>query len=170
MAEIQNDFLEQEEENTMLGKYLVFILDGQEFAIPIAHVVDIINVQPITHVPNCPEYIKGITNLRGQVIPIVDVRIRFGKQPQNYNERTCIIVVEDTESAVGLIIDSVSEVISLSDEEISPPPAFDDTAGAKFIMGVGRAETGVKLILDFMAVLSDDMYAHPTGNAEDVSG
>lgn len=160
MAEMQNDMmLEEQEEDTMYGKYLVFLLNEQEFAISIRHVVDIINVQPITRVPNTPEYVRGITNLRGKVIPIVDVRLRFGKEQQVYNDRTCIIVVEDNEASVGMIIDSVSEVISLEDENVSPPPSFNAAAESKFIQGVGRAENGIKLILDFKAVLNDDMYS-----------
>ncbi|MDR2909617.1 MAG: chemotaxis protein CheW [Oscillospiraceae bacterium] len=164
MADTQNDALFMEnEEDTMHGKYLVFELDGQEFAIGIRHVVDIINVQPITSVPACPDYVRGITNLRGKVIHIIDVRMRFGKTPQEYNDRTCIIVVADGDTSVGLIIDSVSEVLSLDDEFVSPPPSFSDYSGAGFIAGVGRAENGIKLILDYSSVLSDDRYVEPVG-------
>lgn len=159
MAQEPNDTVLEQEEDTMRGKYLVFVLDSQEFAIPIAHVIDIINVQPITRVPNCPDYVKGITNLRGKVCPIVDVRMRFGKPAQEYDDRTCIIVVEDQGAPVGIIIDSVSEVISLDDENISPPPSFSAAAESRFIQGVGRAENGIKLILDYQAVLGDDLFA-----------
>ena len=150
----------EQEEDTLKGKYLVFFLDGQEYAIPIGNVIDIINIQPITRVPNCPEYVRGITNLRGKAIPIIDVRIRFGKEPQQHNDRTCIIVVEDQGSSVGLIIDSVSEVVNLPDEMISPPPTFSGMGSeSKFVQGIGRSETGgVKLILDYKAALNDSMY------------
>lgn len=144
-------------DDTMHGKFLVFFLDGQEFAIPISYVVDIINVQPVTKVPNCPEFILGITNLRGKVIPIVDVRIRFGKMPVPPTDRTCIIVVEERGSSVGLLIDSVSEVISLADDEISPPPTLNGSMESRFIQGIGKAESGVKLILDCHTVLDDDI-------------
>ncbi len=161
MAEINSNLVPMEqEEDTMHGKYLVFDLDHQEFAIPIAHVIDIINLQPITRVPNCPDYVKGITNLRGKVCPIIDVRMRFGKEPVEYHDRTCIIVVEEQEAPVGMIIDSVSEVITLDDENISPPPKFSTSAEARFIQGVGRSDTGVKLILDYQAVLGEDRFAH----------
>ena len=160
MEELQSavDTIEMRDEDTMQDKYLVFLLDSQEFAIPIRHVVDIINVQPITRVPNTPEYVKGITNLRGKVIPIVDVLIRFGKMHLEYNERTCIIVVEYKGASVGMIIDSVSEVVSIDEKNISPPPSFSDSSEAKFIQGVGRTENSVRLILDFLAVLEDSMY------------
>ena len=171
MEEMQNaaalDLLETEED-TMQNKYLVFILDAQDFAIPIRHVVDIINVQPITRVPNTPEYVKGITNLRGKVIPIVDVLTRFGKQHIEYNERTCIIVVEYKGASVGMIIDSVSEVVSIREENISPPPSFSDSTQAKFIQGIGRTDdASVRLILDFLAVLEDSMYMYADAESED---
>jgi purine-binding chemotaxis protein CheW len=157
MAEYELD-LAVEEEDTITGKYLVFDLDNQEYAIPIINVQDIIKIQPITRGPNCPEYVTGITNLRGKVCPIVDVRMRFGKPPQEYHERTCIIVVEEDDQPVGMIIDSVSEVITLEEENISPPPAFSSGMDSKFIQGVGRTENGVKLILNYAAVLNDPMF------------
>jgi len=149
---------EDGEGDSMGNKFLVFTLDSQEFAIPIRHVIDIINAQPITRVPNTPDYVKGITNLRGKVIPIVDVLTRFGKQHQEYDERTCIIVVEYGGDAVGMIIDRVSEVVDMSEDDISDPPAFSDSSEAKFIQGVGRVDGGVRLILDFLAVLEDSAY------------
>jgi len=144
-------------EDTIHGKFLVFYLDKQEFAIPIEYAVDIINVQPITKVPNCPDFVSGITNLRGKVIPIVDIRIRFGKPPQEHNDRTCIIMIEEKDFTVGLIVDSVSEVITLDDDDIAPPPNLHAGVEARFIQGVGKAENGIKLILDCHAVLDDDM-------------
>ncbi|MCL2579012.1 MAG: chemotaxis protein CheW [Oscillospiraceae bacterium] len=171
MEEMQNmaeaQLLETGEEDTMQNKYLVFLLDSQDFAIPIRHVVDIINVQPITRVPNTPEYVKGITNLRGKVIPIVDVLTRFGKQHMEYNERTCIIVVEYKGASVGMIIDSVSEVVGIDSDHISPPPTFSDSAEAKFIQGIGRTENSVRLILDFLAVLEDSMYMTDDSDSEE---
>ncbi len=165
MAEYELD-LSVEEEDTITGKYLVFDLDNQEYAIPIVNVQDIIKIQPITRVPNCPEYVTGITNLRGKVCPIVDVRMRFGKPPQQYHERTCIIVVEDAGHPVGMIIDSVREVITLDEENISPPPAFSTGMDSKFIQGVGRTESGVKLILNYAAVLNDAMFDIQTEEEE----
>lgn len=160
MSEVMTDNIlveQQEEEDTMRNKFLIFHLDGQEYAIAIQFVVDIINVQPVTRVPNCPFYVRGITNLRGKVIPIIDVRIRFGKQPQEYNDRTCIIVVElSPDISVGMIIDSVSEVLTLDDDDISPPPPFSTVVDARFIEGIAQTESGIKLILDCKTVLDDN--------------
>lgn len=154
--DLNNAILEDQEEDTMRNKFLIFLLDNQEFAIAIKYVVDIINVQPVTRVPSCPDYVCGITNLRGKVIPIIDVRVRFGKEPCSYTDRTCIIVVEIGDVSVGMIIDSVSEVLTLEDEDISPPPAFSQTVDAKFIEGIGKKDDGVKLILDCKAVLDEN--------------
>lgn len=149
--------LTPEQENAMHGKFLVFSLLEQHFAIAISYVVDIINVQPITRVPNCPHFVKGITNLRGKVIPIVDLRLRFGKEQQEYNDRTCIIVVEDMGVSVGFIVDRVAEVINLDDEEISPPPNFNQSIDTRFVEGVGKSAHGIVLILNCMTVMDDDL-------------
>ena len=158
---LNNTAVLEQEEDTMRNKFLVFLLDNQEFAIAIRYVVDIINVQPVTRVPACPEYVCGITNLRGKVIPIIDVRIRFGKEPRDYTERTCIIVVEIGDVSVGMIIDSVAEVLTLEDDAISPPPSFIKVVEAKFIEGIATTETGVKLILDCKAVLDESNLEQP---------
>lgn len=156
---------EQDTEDTMHGKFLVFYLDEQEFAIAIRYVVDIINVQPVTRVPNTPDFVLGITNLRGKVIPIIDVRTRFGKAMKEHNDRTCIIVLEERGATVGMVIDSVSEVITLEDEDISPPPRLNNGIDARFIEGVGKTENGIKLILNCLAVLDDERSL--PGNDED---
>lgn len=162
MSDIMTDMLamEQDDEDTLSNKYLIFSLDKQEYAIAISYVVDIINVQPVTRVPSCPDFVCGITNLRGKVIPIIDVRLRFGKMQQDYNERTCIIVVELGGISVGMIIDSVSEVRTLPDEDIAPPPSFSDSMDTRFIEGIGKTDSGIKLILDCKTVLDD--YGMPT--------
>lgn len=151
---------EQQIQDAMHGKYLVFFLDEQEFAIEIKYVVDIINIQPITRMPNVPDFVKGLTNLRGKVIPIIDVRLRFGKAPQEYNDRTCIIVVEMHDSQVGLVIDQVSEVYTFNDDQIAPPPAFNTAPEARFVQGIGKAANGIKLILDCKMVLDDNYDAN----------
>lgn len=167
MSDMMPDILqtEEEQEDTISNKFLIFDLDNQEYAIAIQHVVDIINVQPVTHVPSCPEFVRGITNLRGKVIPIIDVRLRFGKFQQDYNERTCIIVVEMGDVSVGMIVDSVKEVITMEENQIAPPPSFQNGVDVRFVSGVGKAEDGIKLILDCHTVLDD--YAIP---AADVAG
>ncbi|WRS26339.1 chemotaxis protein CheW [Oscillospiraceae bacterium MB08-C2-2] len=148
-------YAEAQEEDTLRNKYLVFVLDGLEYAVAVAHVVDIINILPVTRVPNCPDYVTGITNLRGKIIPIIDMRLRFGKEQSTYTERTCIIVVEYELFVVGLIIDEVSEVIVFEDSQIAAPPVYNDNAGSRFISGVGHNGDGVTLILDCERILSD---------------
>jgi len=156
----------QEEYDEMQSKYLIFLLDGQDFAMQIKNVVDIIKVQQITRVPNCPDFIRGITNLRGRVIPIIDVRVRFGKMQEDYNERTCIIVVEVLGATVGLIIDRVTEVITLEGDQISPPPQFQDGVEARFVSGIGKTDSGIKLILDAHSVL-DNGFNFSAGEDEE---
>lgn len=147
--------IQQYEDDTMTGKFLAFHLE-QQFAIAISFVVDIINVQSITRVPNCPPFVKGITNLRGKVIPIVDMRLRLNKEPREYTDRTCIIVVEDRGMQVGFIVDSVAEVINLTEDEISPPPSFGGTSiDSRFIEGVGKGSNGITLLMNCRAVLDD---------------
>lgn len=161
MSENLNDtLLAERDEDTMSNKYLIFHLDNQQYAIAIQYVTDIINVQPVTRVPSCPDFVRGITNLRGKVIPIIDVRLRFGKPMQEYNDRTCIIVVELGEISVGMIIDSVSEVITINREDVSPPPSFTGSMDTRFIEGIGKTENGIKLVLDCKTVLDD--YGTPT--------
>lgn len=142
-------------EDTLKGKYLIFSLGNEEYGMEIRHITEIIGIQPITEVPEMPEYIKGITNLRGQIIPVMDARLRFKKSIREYDGRTCIIVIDTGEITIGLIVDSVSEVLTLDDEDIAPPPEIA-SGGRKYIKGVGKSEGGVKLLLDSERLLSDD--------------
>ena len=148
---------EEPVEDTMHGRYLSLLSDGKQFAIAFTHVVDIIEIQPITRVPNCPDFVRGVTNLRGKVIPIMDLRIRFGRDFLPYTDRTCIVVLEERGSAVGLVVDKVSEVLTLTDEQIAPPPSFIHGLDTRYVEGVGKSESGVVLILNCAAVLDDEM-------------
>jgi purine-binding chemotaxis protein CheW len=147
-------------EDTMHGKFLVFRLDGQRFAIAIANITDIINMQAITRVPNCPDYISGITNLRGKVIPIVDLRLRFGKIPQEANERTCIMVVVQAGMQVGIVVDSVAEVIVIPDEDIAPPPTYNSSSESHYIEAVGKVGADIYLLLNCVEVLGEVFEEH----------
>lgn len=120
MAE-QYGVLEQEED-TMLGQYLDFSVDREVYGIGIRYVTEIIGMQPVSTIPEAPEYIKGIINLRGKIIPVIDMRLKFKKEPAGYTDRTCIIVMELEGKSAGLIVDSVSEVMTMSDENIAAPP------------------------------------------------
>ena len=143
---IQNDFAE-ELEDTQKDRFLTFAIDNEQYGIEIKHVTEIIGIQPITQVPELPEYIRGIINLRGKIIPIMDVRLRFNKQPIEYNDRTCVIVVNISESQMGLIVDNVSEVLPIPAAEITSPPEISKESN-KYIKGIGKVGNEVKLLLD----------------------
>ena len=140
----------------MDGKYLTFWTDGQLFGIPIADVVQIVGMQEVTQVPEFPAYAKGIINLRGEIIPIIDIRLRFGKPEIGYNERTCIIITSIKGVMVGIIVDSVNEVTSIQDEEISEPPHLTQSTENAYLTGVGKHEERVILLLDTQKILSMD--------------
>lgn len=143
------------EEDTQKDKYLTFALGDQVYGIDISHVTEIVGIQSITEVPELPDYICGIINLRGKIIPVMDVRLRFKKPRREYNDRTCIIVIEIWQVAVGLIVDSVSEVLRIPEQDIVPPPEL--TKGSnRFIRGIGKAGQEVKLILDCDKLLSEN--------------
>ncbi|WP_461205763.1 chemotaxis protein CheW [Clostridium sp. DL1XJH146] len=149
---MNNEFIE---EDTQKGKFLTFSIDKESYGIEISYVTEIVGIQPITEVPELPNYIKGIINLRGKIRPVMDVRLKFKKEPMEYNDRTCIIVVDTGEMAIGLIVDSVSEVISIPDSEIIPPPKIN-TKGRRYIKNIGKIEDKVTLILDCEKLLNEE--------------
>ncbi len=142
------------------GKYLTFSLAGEEYGIAILKVKEIIGMMPITPVPQSPDFVKGVINLRGRVIPVTDLRLKFGMEPLEYNERTCIIVVEvaGNESTIlmGLVVDSVSEVMNIRDEDIQDTPTFGTQLNTDYILGMAKMDGGVKILLDIDRVLSAD--------------
>ncbi|OCA97479.1 chemotaxis protein CheW [Clostridium beijerinckii] len=151
---IINDNVDMEED-TQKGKYLTFILDDESYGIGINNVTEIIGIQPITLVPELPDYIRGIINLRGKIIPVMDVRLRFKKDFREYNDRTCIIVIDINDLSIGLIVDSVSEVLIIPDQDIVPPPNLSKVSN-KYIKGIGKIDNQVKLILDCNKLISDE--------------
>lgn len=141
------------------GKYLTFALAEEEYALEILKVREIVGYQQITRVPKTPEEIKGVINLRGQVIPIVDLRCRFGMAGKQVDDQTCIIVVENVLDGrivpTGVIVDKVLEVLHISSEQIDPPPQFGGGGeGLDFIRGMGKVGDAVKILLDIDKVLS----------------
>jgi purine-binding chemotaxis protein CheW len=154
MAEIAGqEFLEQEED-TLGGRFLTFSLGNEAYGIEIRYVTEIIGIQPITEVPELPEYMKGIINLRGKIIPVMDVRLRFKKSFNEYNDRTCVVVIDIQNVSIGLIVDSVSEVISIPESEIVAPPDVSKE-GNRFIKGIGKVGSEVKLLLDCEKLLNE---------------
>lgn len=147
---------EFEEEDTMKNKYLTFALGKEDYGVEIRFVTEIIGIQEITEVPELPEYVKGIINLRGKIIPVMDVRLRFKKEPKEYNDRTCIIVIDVKDISIGLIIDRVEEVLTIPENEVVPPPHLDHEFHHKYIKGIGKVDNHVKLLVDCDKLLSDD--------------
>lgn len=136
------------EEDTIKDKYLTFIIDGEDYGIDISHVIEIISVSAITKLPSTEDYIKGVINLRGSIIPVIDVRIKFKKEEKAYDEFTCIIVVEYNEYTVGLIVDTVHEVLTIPESAISLPPNAKLKYQNKFIKNIGKIGDKVQLLLD----------------------
>lgn len=155
MAEALEDIMEMEED-TQRGRFLTFLLGKESYGIEIRHVTEIIGIQPITEVPELPEYIKGIINLRGKIIPVMDVRIRFKKEPREYNDRTCVIVIDIRDISIGLIVDTVSEVLSIPEENIVEPPQMNKGFNNRYIKQIGKVGSDVKLLLDCERLLNDD--------------
>ena len=145
------------------GKYLTFSMASEEYGIGILKIKEIIGMMSITTVPQTPEFIKGVINLRGKVIPVIDLRLRFGMTANDYTERTCIIVVEipgvSGTVMIGIVVDSVSEVLSIKGDEIEETPTFGTRLNTDYILGMAKMDGGVKILLDIDRVLSrDEMY------------
>jgi len=151
------------------GKYLTFNLDEEQYGIGILKIKEIIGMMPITPVPQTPEYVKGVINLRGKVIPVVDLRLKFGMDAMDYNERTSIIVVEikgETGTVmIGIVVDSVSEVLNIKAEDIEDTPTFGTTFDSDYILGMAKMDGGVKILLDIDKVLSSQGIAALEGIA-----
>lgn len=145
------------EADSMEGMYLTFDLAREGYGLEIRHVTEIIGIQPITAVPDLPEHVIGVLNLRGKVIPIIDVRRRFRLAHREYDDRTCIVVVNVNDNSVGLVVDKVSEVITIPATEIEPPPATG-RRGKHYIAGMGKIGQQVKILLDIEALLEDEEF------------
>ena len=139
------------------GKYLTFTLADEEYGIGILKIKEIIGMMTVTTVPQTPEFVKGVINLRGKVIPVIDLRLKFGMEPMDYTERTCIIVVEIDGTAgtvqIGIVVDSVSEVLNIKADEIEDTPTFGTRLNTDYILGMAKMEGGVKILLDINRVL-----------------
>lgn len=140
------------------GKYLTFFLGEEEYGIGISKIKEIIGMLPITAVPRTPGFVKGVINLRGKVLPVVDLRLKFGMPEIEYTERTCIIVVEiagqNLDAQTGIVVDAVSEVLNIKDEDIEEAPTFSSVMNTDFILGMAKMEGSVKILLDIDKVLS----------------
>lgn len=153
--DIKENMLEWEED-TQKDKFLTFSLDKEIYGIEIKYVTEIIGIQEFTEMPELPDYIRGIINLRGKIIPIMDVRIRFKKKTKEYNDRTCVIVVDIKDLCIGIVVDQVLEVLTIKEEDIVEPPKLSKDFNNRFIKNIGKVGNDVKLLLDCQQLLTDD--------------
>jgi purine-binding chemotaxis protein CheW len=146
------------------NKFLTFLLGQEIYGLPIKKAKEIIGMMEITHIPKTQGYIKGVINLRGKIIPIVDLRLRFGMAEKEFTDRTCIIVIEvaanDNQRLAGIVVDTVSEVVNIQKGEIEPPPEYGAQIEGSFLMGLGKIKDKVILILDFEKILNREELAH----------
>jgi purine-binding chemotaxis protein CheW len=142
------------------GKYLTFSLAGEEYGIGILKVKEIIGMMPITTVPRTPPFVKGVINLRGKVIPVMDLRLKFDMEEMAYTERTCIIVVEIKGQGgallIGIVVDSVSEVLNIKGGDIEEAPTFGTKLNTDYILGMAKMNGGVKILLEIDKVLGKE--------------
>lgn len=142
------------------GKYLTFTLGNEEYGIPILQVKEIIGLMDITVVPRTPGFIKGVINLRGKIIPILDLRIKFGMSEKKHNERTCIIVVEiytnNTKNLMGVVVDTVSEVVNIPAKDIEEPPQYGAKVNNNFLIGMGQIKEKVIMLLNIEEIINNE--------------
>jgi purine-binding chemotaxis protein CheW len=144
------------QEQEIGGKFLTFFLEDEEYGIEILKVQEIIGMMSVTPVPRTPSFVRGVINLRGNVIPIIDLRLKFGMPAIAQTEETCIIVARAQGVEMGIVVDKVSEVLDIATEEIDPVPSFGATVDTAYILGIGKAAGNVKLLLHIDKVLSTD--------------
>ena len=145
------DAIGLEEDKRLAETYLLFALDTEEYAVNVANVTEIVGIQKIMEVPDVPPFIKGVINLRGKIIPIMDVRLRFGFPGRPYDDRTCIIVLDSEENTTGLAVDKVVEVVEIPPADIAPPSHWE--SGKSVVMGMGKRGEQVSIILNIRELL-----------------
>ncbi len=155
MAEVNQN--ENKVMDDLSSQFLTFYIDDAIYGIPLADVIEIINIQNITTIPNVPAYIKGITNLRGKVVPVLDVHLKMNKMETEYNDKTCIIVVDIHEMQIGLVVDSVSEVITLTKEQMAAPPKNDEYGYSQFLDSIVEMNGKIILNIDFDKFFKNDL-------------
>ena len=148
--------VEKRERSALEGKLLTFILGKEIYGFEILKVREIIGLMDITTVPQTPEYMKGVINLRGKVIPVIDLRLKFSMQEEEHTQETCVIVVEVENTSIGIIVDSVSEVSDISGGSIEEAPSFGQGIDTSFIMGLGKVKDKIIILLDIETVLSSE--------------
>ena len=158
-AEAQDELLTDDDDNedTQANKYLFFKIGKESYGVGIRYVIEIIELQTISMVPDLPDYVKGVINLRGKVIPIVDLRLRFDMEERAYDNRTCIIITEVDHILVGCLVDTVEEVMEILEKNIEPPPKFKTVSGRdQYISGMGKVGEAIKILIDVEKIVRDE--------------
>ncbi len=156
-GDLIDELADDDQEDTQANKYLFFKIALESYGIGIRHVLEIVELQKISAVPDMPEYVKGVINLRGKVIPVVDLRLRFGIEKRAYDDRTCIVVSEIDEVTIGFIVDTVEEVLEIPESQVEPAPRFKTSSGKdRYIAGMGKVGEEVKILLDPENLLRDE--------------
>ncbi len=137
-------------------QYVTFGLNNEEYAVDALNVQEIIEMASITHVPHLPGFFKGVINLRGTIIPVVDLKLKFGMASESYRKHTCVIVTEFSGGVMGIIVDSVSDVMHMPKESVSATPSFGSQIKTDFIKGMGKVSDSLVLILDINKVLTEE--------------
>lgn len=151
-----DELFDESDEELQENKYLMCKLGNEVYGINIQNVTDIIELQKITEVPDMPEYVKGVINLRGQVIPVIDLRLRFGMEAREYDDRTVVTVVNVHNNSIGFIIDTATEVQDIPDKNIDPPPKFQEKDVKKrYIFGLGKIDSEVIILLDIEKLVGE---------------
>ncbi|MDA3938198.1 MAG: chemotaxis protein CheW [Spirochaetia bacterium] len=160
MREIDLMVEDDEDSELQSDKFLMFKLGSEEYGIDIKRITAIEELPQITTIPDMPNFVKGVINLRGKVIPAIDLRLRFGIDEKEYDDRTCIVIVSVKESTIGLIVDIVSEVHEIAKDDIGPPPVFKNASGnEQYISGLAKKGEEVKIILDVEKIISNEHKA-----------
>lgn len=154
---IQEEMQEEDVLSTEKGKFMTFKTCGEYYGIELKYVVEIVGIQKITAIPEVEDYIKGLINLRGKIIPVIDVRVRFRQEPFEYNDRTCIVIINVNDVVVGLIVETIAEVVEISDDNIVPPPTLNPkNVKNQYIYGLGKVGDSVKMLLDPNKLIKDE--------------
>jgi len=162
---LADELYDEGDEDVQEDRYLTFELGEAAYAIDICHVVEIVGLQKITAVPDMPAFVKGVVNLRGQVVPVMDVRLRFHMTARDYDERTCVVVVDIKDTVVGLIVDTVRDVCEIPEADVCPPPAINKGASVRYIRGMGKVGADVKILLDVDRLLFEEELEEIAGLA-----
>lgn len=153
-----DDDLDFENDDEQKGRYMTFKCESKYYGIAISYVEEIITIQHITEVPETQNYIKGLINLRGKIVPVIDIRLRFDKEPLEYDDRTCIIVVNVNNTVIGIVVDTIAEVVLIGDRDIVDPPrsASIGASASQYIYGIGKVGDEVKLLIDPVKLIFED--------------